>query len=1031
MSFVLDLGSVITHLKFDTTHATKGFATLSNVVDRAAKKVEWFGVKMTAAVSAPLFLIGREMVKDYAAFDQAITKSMAVMSDATASTRKELEKTALTLSTKVATSAVDLARGYFELGQAGLTAKQSIQLLPVVEKFAYAGTMDLSQAVSYLTKTQRALGMEMRDPIENMREMRKVSDNLTYAAIESTAEIIDFSEAMKNAGPMLRVLNKSVEEGTAALMTLANQGHVGSEAGMQLYMTLRDVQRAYITHKNIWKSLEIEVYDSTGKMRLLQDIIADLEKHYSSLSDEQTRASLMLMGFQDRSIRATQAMIGHSDSMKKFYKDLKDVGGLTEKVANQYLGAFNAQMSILSDKIKIIRIELGGIIAKQLEKLNSLMDKALSVWRAFDQPMKEFIVHLGEMAIIVGPVILAFGFLLKLFAGILALIGTILSPFGILIALLAQFALASDTAARLFGKTFKSIGEMIDHVSRKIRNWSKTDSEILTMQIKLFGIELEGVKSKFVAFLEYMRSDWSSSMYGLFTEVFVEALKQAGLAAMDIAMRIGQGISQAAQQGIFEGHFSKKEVDRRYEMEFKMREDQARREWEKRMSSLSGPAPSWVDPKIWAATQGALVEQEPIARDSWVYENIGVLGMKLKTKPTNQSLYTQIQADVEKDFREARLGTIAETVFQGFDDSLRVRLQTIKDKADDLRETLTYSEGMQKLGQDFLNIDEMTKSKQALLNVQIRVAQVRGYVEDTGHKVLKFAEGLKDAFVSPFTGAKERNELQRVSDKVARLMEALDPDIQERKQAQAQIYEGLMRQTGAFQAHKDLLDDQRVILESILGDNEQLALWYQRQIDLLTIEVGKYGDIAEQLQAASLQIKIEAEQAGGPWYQFAMEMPRMMENGFMQMAKDAENWKDHMVNMIEEVYWEFVRLQFVQPLAQGLSSGFSAGASAIGSAILNPGGTTAANATMAKYAEGGIAWNPQIAMVAEKGPELITPLSKLGSGKTTIRLINESGVPLEMTGQQEYMMSDQRIIDVSIRAAGSNMGYQKAHGVRR
>ena len=39
-----------------------------------------------------------------------------------------------------------------------------------------------------------------------------------------------------------------------------------------------------------------------------------------------------------------------------------------------------------------------------------------------------------------------------------------------------------------------------------------------------------------------------------------------------------------------------------------------------------------------------------------------------------------------------------------------------------------------------------------------------------------------------------------------------------------------------------------------------------------------------------------------------------------------------------------------------------------------------------QYAEGGIAWNPQIASIAENGPEAIIPLSKLKGGGTTVNI---------------------------------------------
>jgi len=44
---------------------------------------------------------------------------------------------------------------------------------------------------------------------------------------------------------------------------------------------------------------------------------------------------------------------------------------------------------------------------------------------------------------------------------------------------------------------------------------------------------------------------------------------------------------------------------------------------------------------------------------------------------------------------------------------------------------------------------------------------------------------------------------------------------------------------------------------------------------------------------------------------------------------------------------------------------------------------TALFSRFGKFGEGGVAWKPQLAVVGEKGPELITPLSKLGARGAT------------------------------------------------
>jgi len=76
-----------------------------------------------------------------------------------------------------------------------------------------------------------------------------------------------------------------------------------------------------------------------------------------------------------------------------------------------------------------------------------------------------------------------------------------------------------------------------------------------------------------------------------------------------------------------------------------------------------------------------------------------------------------------------------------------------------------------------------------------------------------------------------------------------------------------------------------------------------------------------------------------------------------------------------------------QTLASGLSTGLSmmsglfGGAGGAGIAV-GQGGYTPAGAGpggMIGHAEGGLAWTPHIAKIAENEPELITPLSRLDS----------------------------------------------------
>jgi len=147
-----------------------------------------------------------------------------------------------------------------------------------------------------------------------------------------------------------------------------------------------------------------------------------------------------------------------------------------------------------------------------------------------------------------------------------------------------------------------------------------------------------------------------------------------------------------------------------------------------------------------------------------------------------------------------------------------------------------------------------------------------------------------------------------------------------------------------------------------------------------------------------MQIKREIQTWGERAYDFTTGMVSTLEDGLMRMAQDFRNWGDHVKGILKEVYYEAIRIAFIRPAAEGMAGLFSGVGSAVvgglgglfggtgaGAGINPPAGTQTwmaqnyeALSGFYGYAEGGIAWTPQLAMVAEKEPELIVPFSKLG-----------------------------------------------------
>ncbi len=140
-----------------------------------------------------------------------------------------------------------------------------------------------------------------------------------------------------------------------------------------------------------------------------------------------------------------------------------------------------------------------------------------------------------------------------------------------------------------------------------------------------------------------------------------------------------------------------------------------------------------------------------------------------------------------------------------------------------------------------------------------------------------------------------------------------------------------------YGAHKEQMKDLKELSEwyRYLGvDVQTLTRWYQEQADVLREEyLLSFGDIRSGFQAAGTAIRREITTWAERAYEFSFAFQDAFASGLERSMRDMKNWKDHMLNMLEEVYWKAVRIAFIDPLATGLASVF---AGALGGTPVKP-----------------------------------------------------------------------------------------------
>lgn len=320
--------------------------------------------------------------------DEAVTQSMAIVSGNTKEAKDELKDLSREISGSLRINAKEVADGFYYLASAGLDLESAVNVLPIATKYAQAGLIDMAKATEQLMDVTTTFGDTLLDGGETMRDewgdvipemmekgVTRVADVLAKASIDSNASLDDMAMGVQGkAGAMAVSLDQSLEDVTASVMAFSSVGIKGATANTYYSMALRDLSSKALKNGEAFREMGIQVYNSSGQMNPLQDIISQMSISMNGLTTEQQRASLLQLGLTDRSVQATLALMSQSQELQIYRARLDDASGSVEKIAGRQLDSFRAKLDLLTNNLQ--NISSAGIetFLEGLEKVGSELE---------------------------------------------------------------------------------------------------------------------------------------------------------------------------------------------------------------------------------------------------------------------------------------------------------------------------------------------------------------------------------------------------------------------------------------------------------------------------------------------------------------------------------------------------------------------------------------------------------------------------------------------------------------------------------
>lgn len=392
-----EAGVDTSNLSQEDARLTERLKELQAEQDRAAEGAEDFGEKsaqafeavqqaiVAAGVATALKEIGAAYMEcvTIAGDFQAAMSNVEALSGATGSELEALSEKAKEMGATTKYTAKDSADAFGYMALAGWKSEQMLSGIEPVLNLAAASAMDLGQASDIVTDYLTAFGLGAQDAALFV-------DQMAYAQANSNTTTIALGEAYKNVAATAHSLGYSVEDTTATLMAMANAGVKGGEAGSGLSTIMT---RLATNTKNCADELGeygVRVYDSSGNMRNLSDILWDAAGAFDGLSDsEQANLAKAIAGTNQFSKLQT-ILAGMSEEAKAGgtsitdYADaLANCSGTAGRMANTMLDNMNGKLTIMESSYDALKTSIGEQFIPVMEGVYDIGADVFSVLNDF------------------------------------------------------------------------------------------------------------------------------------------------------------------------------------------------------------------------------------------------------------------------------------------------------------------------------------------------------------------------------------------------------------------------------------------------------------------------------------------------------------------------------------------------------------------------------------------------------------------------------------------------------------------------
>lgn len=337
-------------LKFDTSIDSSGFQDGISKIGSCASTALKATTAIIGGAATAVVGIGTAAIKTGANFESSMS-NVAAISGATGDELKSLTDKAKEMSAKTKFSASESADAFSYMAMAGWKTADMLDGIEGIMNLAAASGEDLATTSDIVTDALTAFGLSASDSTH-------FADILAKASSNANTNVGMMGETFKYVAPVAGALGFSAEDCATAIGLMANSGIKASQAGTSLRSIFTRMAKPTKEVQGAMDALGISLTKSDGSMKSLNEIMVDLRKGFSGLTQDQKAQMAAALGGQEAMSGLLAIVNASDDDFNKLSDSIANCDGAAADMAETMNDNLSGQITILKSGLEGLAISL-------------------------------------------------------------------------------------------------------------------------------------------------------------------------------------------------------------------------------------------------------------------------------------------------------------------------------------------------------------------------------------------------------------------------------------------------------------------------------------------------------------------------------------------------------------------------------------------------------------------------------------------------------------------------------------------------